>query len=60
MPPPDYYSSFDCPYISILTDFRQQDIVVNLKNSFIILINRLLFLRLISQVNSCHFGSVVT
>ena len=57
---PPLHSSFDCPYISILTDFRQQDVVVNLIHSFIILINRLLFLRLISQVNSCHFGSVVT
>ena len=57
---PPLHSSFDCPYISILTDFRQQDVVVNLIHSFIILINILLFLRLISQVNYCHFGSVVT
>ena len=41
-------------------NFRQQDIVVNLKNSFIILINSLLFLRLISQVNPCYLGPVVT
>jgi len=54
---PDLYF----PYLSLYinpTDFRQQDIVVNLNSSFIILINKLL-LRLISQIDSCYFGSVV-
>ena len=41
-------------------DFRQQDFIVNSNLSFIILKNKLLFLWLICQINSCNLGSVVT